>query len=148
MILQPSFREWPEGSLPGILEPFMWLSAVDNDVIKDLRTGIVIRSVRVDGIVKGPETVGDTGADIGRLVGEDQQGFIDGLARATRESMYRAAEDAIAAAREAGWPLAEHPRIDIDGRIRRDRETGVDVPCAECRVNLRFHVPDGEGRQG
>lgn len=145
MILQPSFRALPEGSLPGILEPFMWLSAVDNDVIKDLRTGIVIRSVRVDGIIKGPETAGDTGAGIGRLAGKDQQEVIDDLARATRESMYRAAEDAITAAREAGWPLAEHPRIEMDGRIRRDRETGVDVPCAECRVNLRFHVPDGRG---
>jgi hypothetical protein len=55
--------------------------------------------------------------------------------------MYRAAEDAIAAALAAGYRLMQHPEIGLSGRINHDRETGLDVPCAECRVDLHFLVP-------
>ena len=142
--LEPSFRRWPGTSLPGILEPFLWLSAVDNDMVRDLRTGITIHTVRVDGIVNWTGTVGDSGADLGELIGEDRQRFLNGIARGAREAMYRQAEAAIAAAGKAGWALAEHPRIEVTGTLTRDKDAGVDVPCAECRVNLRFYVPLAE----
>lgn len=143
--MTPPFRQWPEGSLPGILEPYLWVTVADNDMVLDLRTGITLHTVRVQGIVRGPETVGDSGADVEALIGNGQQVFLNGVARAVRESMYRQAEDAIAAAEAAGWALADHPRIEMTGTLRHDKDAGVDVPCAECRVDLRFHVPDASG---
>lgn len=126
---------WPEGSLPAILEPFMWVSTFD-PVPRWPDGG----TVRVTGMTHGPETVGDSGADIDGLVGGTHQQLVNGEARAVRETMYRQAEDAIAAALEAGWVLADHPEITVKGTLSRDPEAGVDVPCAECRVDLYFRL--------
>lgn len=132
-------KAWPEGTLPAILEQFLWVHTVSPDPIWPGPDTVTIVA-----IAKGPETVGDSGADIDALIGAGQQQAVNVLARATRETMYRQAEDAIAAAMEAGWALAEHPEIAMGGTVRYDRDTGVDVPCAECRVTLRFRraVPD------
>jgi hypothetical protein len=98
-------------------------------------------TIRVTGIVRGPETVGDTGADLDKLIGPDHQGLINGLARATREAAYRQAEDAVAAAEAAGFTLAQHPEISVGGTLNFDREAGIDVPCAEVRIDLMFRPP-------
>ena len=134
MKLRPSFREWPEDSLPGILEPFLWLQVIDQYEIYGIRS--VDHVARVEGIVKGPATVADA---------ESSQDLVNGLSRPVREAMYRQAEDAIAAALAAGYKLMAHPVIDMGGRINHDRETGLDVPCAECRVDFHFRIPDGRG---
>lgn len=127
-------RLWPDGSLPAILERFLYVYTADAE--KWWPSGIEITTVT--GTMIGPETVGDTGADLDALIGSGQQALVYGLARATRESTYRQAEDAIAAAGEAGWVIAGHPQIDMTGTMRNDRETGMRVPCAECRVRLSF----------
>ena len=127
---------WPEETLPAILEPFMWIATVD-----PVRKWPGGDTIRVTGMVRGPETVGDTGADIGSLVGPDHQRVIDGLARATREAMYKQAEDAVTAALDAGFTLAEHPEIDVRGTLTFDRKAAVNVPCAEIRVDLMFRPP-------
>lgn len=132
-------RTWPEGSLPAVLEPWIRVAVVDVQRWPDGP------AVRITGSVKGPETVGDTGADIDGLIGSGHQRFIDGLARATRETMYRQAEDAIAAALGAGWVLVRHPEIRVRGEINRDQDTEVDVPCAEVRVELWFRPPRPAG---
>ena len=114
----------------------MWVEIID-----PVRTtgpqGLALDVVRVIGTVKPDETetVGDLAAD---LVGLERQRVIDKLARSVRESLYKRAEDAIAAALEAGFSLNEHPEIDIDGTLRHDREAGVDIPVAEVRVTLWF----------
>jgi hypothetical protein len=126
---------WPEGTLPAILEP--WIRVT----ITGPAMGWGGQVIQVAGYVKGPETVGDTGADIDALVGRSHQRFTDGLARATRETMYRQAEEAIEAALEAGWVLAGHPEIRVGGTVNRDRDTGVDVPMAEVGVALHFRAP-------
>jgi hypothetical protein len=138
--IAPPLREFSAGTLPGILEPFLWLMTADVKEIHGLESSF--RLSRVQGWVKGPETVGDTGADVGALVGRSHQGFIDGLGRASREADYRAAEDAIAAAAAAGYRLAGS-EISVRVRVDTDRETGIEVPCAECRVDLSFLVPAG-----
>jgi hypothetical protein len=138
---KPSFLGWPEGSLPAILDPFLWLVTTDDEVVYGTRAAVTLHTVRVQGIVKGPETVADSGADIGELIGPDRQRLVNGIARAAREAMYRQAEEAIAAAAGAGWVLAGHPHIEMTGTVRRDRDAEVDVPCAQCRIDLRFHVP-------
>jgi hypothetical protein len=127
---------WPEGTLPAILEPFMWIATID-----PVTTWPGGDTIRVTGMVRGPETVGDTGADIGNLIGPDHQRLVNGLARATREAMYKQAEDAVAAALEAGFTLVQHPAIDVGGTLSLDRKAGVDVPCAEVRVDLMFRPP-------
>ena len=127
---------WPEGTLPAILEPWIWIG-----IVEPVTAWPGGETIRIAGNVKGPETVGDTGADIDALVGRSHQRFTDGLARATRETMYRQAEDAIAAAVEAGFILARHPEISVSGSINRDRDTGLDVPCAEVRAELWFRAP-------
>jgi hypothetical protein len=136
-------QSWPDGSLPAILERFMYVHTVDP--VKWWPGGTEITTV--SGTMIGPETVGDTGADLDALIGSDHQSLVYGLARATRESMYRQAEDAIAAAGDAGWVIAEHPEIDMRGTINRDRETDMRVPCAECRVRLAFRRPAGYEQQ-
>lgn len=136
-----TLREFPADSLPGVLEPYLWVQAVSVDQVRSRRA--VYQLERVEGIVKGPETVGDTGADLDKLIGPDHQRLIDGLARATREAMYRAAEDAITAAAAAGYRLAQHPEIEVRGRINTDHDTGLEVPCAECHARLSFFVPLG-----
>ena len=133
---QAVFCGWPEGTLPALLEPFLSVHQID---LIPASPGWDI--VRISATAKGPETVGDTGADLDRLIGGGQQRLIDGLARSTREVMFKQVEDAIAAALEAGWALASHPEIEITGTVRHDRETGVDVPCAECRATLVFRRP-------
>lgn len=124
---------WPDGSLPAILEPFMWVSTVD-----PVPGWLVGGTIRVTGMMRGPETVGDSGADIDALAGGTHQQLVNGEARAVRETMYRQAEDAIAAALDAGWVLAVHPEITVKGALSRDSDTGLDVPCAECWVDLHF----------
>ena len=124
---------WPEGTLPAILEQFMWVATVDP----------VTRwpggdTIRVTGLVKGEGTVGDTEVNLEDLIGADGQRLVNGLARATREAMYKRAEDAVAAALEAGFTLVQHPEIDVRGTLAFDRKTGIDVPCAEIRVDLMF----------
>ena len=114
----------------------MWIATVD-----PVRKWPGGDTIRVTGMVRGPETVGDTGADIGSLIGPDHQRVINGLARATREAMYKQAEDAVATALEAGFTLAEHPEIDVRGTLNFDRKAGVNVPCAEVRVDLMFRPP-------
>ena len=131
---------WPEGTLPAILEAWIWVGIAD--VITGRPDG---PAIRIAGNVKGPETVGDTGADIDALVGRSHQQFTNGLARATRETMYRQAEDAISAALDAGFILARHPEIGVRGSINRDRDTGLDVPCAEVYVELWFRAPADVG---
>lgn len=138
---RPALRDFPADSLPGILEPYLWLVTVSTEKIYGSRGCYEV--AHVEGIVKGPETVGDTGADLDKLIGPDQQRLIDGLARATREAMYKCAEDAIDAAMTAGYALAQHPEIEVRGRINRDRDTGLEVPCAECQVRVGFFVPSG-----
>lgn len=127
-------RAWPDGTLPAILEEFLYVGTVD-PVVWPFEGDA---SVRVGCLARGPETVGDSGADIGKLVGGKPQRLTDGLARAVRETMYRQVEDAITAAIDAGWTLLEHPHLEMTGTIKRDRETGLEVPCAECRVTLHF----------
>lgn len=127
---------WPAGTLPAILEPFIWIATIDPG-----RKWPGGEEIRVTGIVRGPETIGDTGADIDSLIGQDGQQVIDGLARATREVLYRQAEDAIAAALEAGFILVEHPEISIGGTLRHDRKAAVNVPCSEVRVDVTFRPP-------
>lgn len=137
-----AYRAFPPGTLPGVLEPYLWIGAFDEALVYGRRRHRE-RIARVQGIVKGPETVRDTGADLDKLIGQDHQQLIDGLARATRISMYQAAEDAITAAIAAGYRLAQHPEIDMRGQINTDRDTRVEVPCAECRVDLHFLIPAG-----
>lgn len=127
---------WTEGTLPAILEPFMWIATIDP--VPRWPGG---DTIRVTGMVRGPETVGDTGADIDSLIGPDHQRVINGVARATREAMYRQAEDAVAAALEAGFTLVHHPEIEVGGTLNFDREAGVDVPCAEVCLYLTFRLP-------
>lgn len=136
----PFLCEFPADTVAGILEPFLWLVTAGVRDVHGLQSSF--RLARVQGIVRGPETVGDTGADVEELVGRDQQGFIDGLGRAGREADYRAAEEAIAAALAAGYRLAGS-EIRMRVRVDTDRETGIEVPCAECDVDLSFLVPYG-----
>jgi len=128
---------WPDGTLPAILEEFLYVGTVD-PVIWPFEGPA---SVRVGCLAKGPETVGDSGADLGNLIGGSHQRLLNGIARACREAMYRQVEDAIWAALEAGWTLMEHPQVEMTGTIGRDRETGLEVPCSECRVTLHFWPP-------
>lgn len=125
---------WPDGTLPAILEKFLYVGTAD-PVVWPFEGP---PSLRLSCIARRPETIGDSGADIGRLAAGRPQRLTDGLARATRETMYRQVEDAIAAAPDAGWTLVEHPRLEMTGTINRDRETGLEVPCAECRATLHF----------
>ncbi len=127
---------WPEGTLPAILEPFMWIATID-----PVRTWPGGDTIRVTGMIRGPETVGDTDADIENLIGRHGQRVIDGVARAARKAMYEQAEDAVEAALEAGFTLVQHPEIDVCGTLNFDRKAGVDVPCAEVRVDLMFRPP-------
>lgn len=134
-------REFPADTLPGILEPFLWLVTAEVRDVHGLRSSF--RLSRVQGIVRGPETVGDTGADVDELVGRDHQGFIDGLGRASREADYRAAEEVVAAALAAGCRLAGPSEISMRVRVDTDRETGIEVHRGECHVDLSFLVPYG-----
>jgi hypothetical protein len=127
-------------TLPGILAPFLWLELVDEYEIHGTEGSF--RVARVQGIAKGPETAPAAGA-LAALAGVGNQRLVDRLARAARETAYGQAEDAIAAALAAGYTLMRHPGIDMTGRISHDRSTGLDVPCAECRVDLHFRVPEG-----
>lgn len=126
---------WPEGSLPALLE--QWLYVCDATPVSGWPLGGNER-IRIVGIVKGPDTVGDTGADLDALIGTGHQRLLDGIARAMREQMYRDAESAIEAAQRAGWRLTGHPRISVDGQLNRDKDTGIWVPCTEMRVELTF----------
>ena len=129
---------WPEGTLPAILEPWMWVEIIDPMRITGPQ-GQALDVMRIVGIVKPDktETVGDLAAN---LVGLERQRVIDKLARSVRESLHKRAEDAIAAVLEAGFSLNEYPEIDIGGTLRYDRAAGVDVPVAEVRVTLWFRV--------
>jgi len=127
---------WPEETLPAILEPWMWVEIVDP--VRTVSLSWHARDVmRIVGTVKPDEaaTIGDLAAD---LVGLERQQAVDKLARSVRESLYKRAEEAIAAAQAAGFILHWHPEIDISGTLRHDREAGVDVPVAEVRVTLWF----------
>lgn len=127
---------WPEGSLPAILEHHGLFVVTMEAAPWGCR--VLPESVRVTCTATGPETIGDSGADLDKLIGEDQQRFLDGLARAVRETMYQQAENAIAAALDAGWALELHPEITVKGTITHDRETGLNVPCAELEAVLVF----------
>lgn len=129
---------WPGGSLPAILERWLYVETVTS-APKRLQGAVKgDEPTRIEGIVRGPETVGDSGADIDALIGKGGQKLLDGIARSMREATYRDAESAIEAAQEAGWRLAEHPDIRVGGTLGRDRDTAVYVPCTEVRVALTF----------
>ena len=127
---------WPEGTLPAILEPWIWVEIIDPSTTVDM-SWHAIDVLRIVGHVKPDETetVGELAAD---LVGTERQQVIDKLARSVRESLYQRAEDAIAAAQAAGFILNEHPEISISGRLWRDKDASVDVPVAEACVTLWF----------
>jgi len=141
VIFRPALRDFPADSLPGILEPYLWLQTVSADRVRS--RGTTHQLARVEGIARGPETVGDTGADLDKLIGEDHQRLLDGIARADRETTYRQVEDAIAAAQAAGYRLADRSEVRMSVKVGTDRETGLEVPCAECHVDLSFLVPRG-----
>jgi hypothetical protein len=133
---QPKQHTWPEGTLPAVLEAFIWVSTID-PVKTTGHDGRLIDVIRITGPVKAPEDA--AGLDATKM---GAQAIADDAARSVRASLLRQAEDAIAAAQAAGWALNEHPEISIGGRLRRDRESGLDIPVAEATVDLWFRVPE------
>jgi hypothetical protein len=128
-------HSWPGGTLPALLETYIWVSTIDPVTTTD-HDGREIDLLRITGPVKAPEDV--VGLDATKMGAQD---IVNGAARSVRESLLRQAEDAIAAALEAGFALNEHPEISITGRLRHDRESGLDIPVAEATVSLWFRVP-------
>lgn len=124
----------PEAALPGILDPFMWIEVLDPTLTTDLRTGRSVWLIRVVGCVKPVEA--------GRQwPGLPSQEAVNVAARALREELHRRAEDAIEAAVKAGFTLTDCPEIGFDGRLRHDRDTGLDMPEIRAPVTLWFRPP-------
>ena len=126
---------WPTGTLPAILEDFIWVSTIDPWDITD-HDGQRIEVLRITGPVKAPAD--DAGLDAAKTGAQE---IVNAAAREVRASLVKQAEDAIDAAAGAGWVLSEHPEISVSGRLRHDRESGLDIPVAEATVTLWFRVP-------
>ena len=138
MIERVSIREltaWPEGTLPAILEAFMWVEIIDPVTATD-HDGQRIATLRIVGHVKAPGEA--AGLDATKMGAQE---IVNAAAREVRASLVKQAEDAVAAAQAAGWALSEHPEISVSGRLRFDRESGLDIPVAEASVTLWFRVP-------
>ena len=138
MMGRVSIREltaWPEGTLPAILEAFMWVEIIDPVTATD-HDGQRIDVLRIVGPVKAPD--GAAGLDAAKTGAQE---IVNAAAREVRASLVKQAEDAIDAAAGAGWVLSEHPEISVSGRLRHDRESGLDIPVAEATVTLWFRVP-------
>ena len=110
----------------------MWVEMID-PMATTGPGGHTVDVIRVTGPVKAPDDV--TGLDATKM---GAQAIVNAAARSVRESLCKQAEDAIAAAEEAGFALTEHPEISVGGTLRHDRESGLDIPVAEARATLWF----------
>ena len=90
--------------------------------------------LHVSGILKLP------GHESAAPASQDQAA-VYAAARKVREALYRQAEDAIAAAQEAGWAICDHPEISVSGQLDRDPGTGIVTPVTEGRVTLWLRIP-------
>ena len=91
MIERVSIREltaWPEGTLPAILEAFMWVEIIDPVTATD-HDGQRIDVLRIVGPVKAPD--GAAGLDAAKTGAQE---IVNAAAREVRASLVKQAEDA------------------------------------------------------
>ena len=120
----------PGADLPDTLEPYMWVSQITP--VRMLHVTDWWRDslhLEVAGIVRLAGTPVPAADPAG-------QGEASVRAHSVRASLFGQAQVAICAAEDRGYRHWRHPEIDVTGDLRTDRDSGVDLLVAECRLRM------------
>ena len=121
--------DYPGADLPEALEPYLWLDMITPVWLGAARAGKApLGWLEIRGYVKPfPGAEGP--------LPDDQEAIWD-RARSVRSTLSRRAETAIIAAEDRGYRHERHPEFTITGEIRRDRDSGLDIPIAKAELRL------------
>ena len=127
LILPP---DAPGAGLLERLEPYLWVDGIIPVQMWGTSPRTAGRWLEVTGLAR-PQ--GTWPAELPAFGDQEEAGI---YANSIRAHLFGVAQTAICAAEDAGYTHHRHPRIEIGGDLRHDRESGLDIPRSECTVRM------------